>query len=222
MRRLSPGSPRPNSPSTWSPPRPNWPAGSSSTPAPTPGSTSPRWTPSARTRWRRPKRSTSPGTSAAARSPSSPRSATGGGPAAGWWARRPWPWPPVRPRWPWPGGPAKRGSGPRPWTNTSTQLHVPGQWTRPAGLLRPVDEIAMLTRRYMHEYGATREHLANVATAVRGHANMNPAALMYKKTMSREDYMDAALGVGAALSLRQLPGDRRGAGLCDRLGRTGP
>ena len=85
----------------------------------------------------------------------------------------------------------KRGSGPRPWTNTSTQLHVPGQWTRPAGLLRPVDEIAMLTRRYMHDYGATREHLANVATAVRGHANLNPAAMMYAKPMSREDYMDA-------------------------------
>ena len=41
------------------------------------------------------------------------------------------------------------------------------QWTRPFGLLRPVDEIAMLTRRYMHEYGGTREHLANVAIAVR-------------------------------------------------------
>jgi acetyl-CoA acetyltransferase len=68
---------------------------------------------------------------------------------------------------------------------------VPGQWTRPAGLLRPVDEIAMLTRRYMHDYGATRDHLANVALAVRKHANMNPAALMHSKTMSREDYMAA-------------------------------
>jgi acetyl-CoA acetyltransferase len=85
----------------------------------------------------------------------------------------------------------KRGSGPRPWTSTSVQLKVPGAWTRPFGLLRPVDEIAMLTRRYMHEYGATREHLANVATAVRAHANRNPAALMYEKPMSREDYMSA-------------------------------
>ena len=85
----------------------------------------------------------------------------------------------------------KRGSGPRPWTNTSTQLRVPGQWTRPYGLLRPVDEIAMLTRRYMHEYGATRDHLANVAMAVRAHANRNPAAMMYSKPMSRDDYMAA-------------------------------
>ena len=33
----------------------------------------------------------------------------------------------------------------------------------------------MLTRRYMHEYGATRDHLANVALAFRKHANRNPA-----------------------------------------------
>jgi len=85
----------------------------------------------------------------------------------------------------------KRGSGPRPWTQTSTQLRVPGQWTRPFGMLRPVDEIAMLTRRYMYEYGVTREHLANVATAVRAHANRNPAAIMYDKPMTRDDYLAA-------------------------------
>ena len=37
----------------------------------------------------------------------------------------------------------------------------------------------MLTRRYMHEFGATREHLANVAIACRKHANSNPSAIMY-------------------------------------------
>ena len=85
----------------------------------------------------------------------------------------------------------KRGSGARPWSNTSVQLKVPGVWTRPYGMLRPVDEIAMLTRRYMHEYGASREHLANVAVAVRGHANRNPAATMYSKPMTHDDYMAA-------------------------------
>ena len=43
------------------------------------------------------------------------------------------------------------------------QLATPAQWTRPFGLLRPVDEIAMLARRYMHEYGLTREQLGAVA-----------------------------------------------------------
>ncbi|MGH2684701.1 MAG: lipid-transfer protein, partial [Actinomycetota bacterium] len=85
----------------------------------------------------------------------------------------------------------KRGSGKRPWTDTVRQLPTPAQWSRPWGLLRPVDEIAMLTRRYMHEYGATRDHLANVAVAVRNHANRNPNAVMYERPLTREDYMAA-------------------------------
>lgn len=85
----------------------------------------------------------------------------------------------------------KRGSGPRPWTSTSVQLRVPGAWTRPFGMLRPVDEIAMLTRRYMHEYGGGREHLGNVATAVRMHANRNPNAVMHDRPMTLDDYMNA-------------------------------
>ena len=85
----------------------------------------------------------------------------------------------------------KRGSGPRPWTETVHQLPTPAQWSRPWGLLRPVDEIGMLTRRYMHEFGAGREHLANVAVAFRKHANRNPAATMHDKRLTREQYMDA-------------------------------
>jgi acetyl-CoA acetyltransferase len=46
-------------------------------------------------------------------------------------------------------------------------------------------------RRYMHEYGGTRDHLANVALAFRKHANRNPVATMYEKTLTREQYMDA-------------------------------
>ena len=58
-----------------------------------------------------------------------------------------------------------------------------GQWSRPWGLLRPVDEIAMLARRYMHEYGLTRQQLAEVALAFRAHANRNPAAMMYHRAL---------------------------------------
>lgn len=83
----------------------------------------------------------------------------------------------------------KRGSGPRPWTNTTVQLPTPAQWTRPFGLLRPADEIGMLTRRYLHEYGATRDHLFNVALACRNRANQNPAAIMYERPLTREMYM---------------------------------
>jgi len=84
----------------------------------------------------------------------------------------------------------KRGSGARPWAGAA-QPSAQATWTRPYGLLRPVDEIALLTRRYMHEYGATRDHLANVALAVRGMANRNPRALMHARPLTREQYMEA-------------------------------
>jgi acetyl-CoA acetyltransferase len=77
----------------------------------------------------------------------------------------------------------------RPWAQSNLRLDTPWQWTRPWGLLRPVDEIAMLTRRYMHEYGATRDHLANVALAFRKHANRNPHATMHDRPLTREQYM---------------------------------
>jgi acetyl-CoA acetyltransferase len=85
----------------------------------------------------------------------------------------------------------KRGSGGRPWAGATPQVTAPAAWTRPWGLLRPVDEIAMLTRRYLHEVGGTRDHLANVAIAVRKMANRNPRALMHDRPLSREEYMQA-------------------------------
>ncbi len=89
----------------------------------------------------------------------------------------------------------KRASGAirRPWSKTapSAQEQIAANYTRPFGVIRPVDEIALLTRRYMHEFGATRDHLANVALAQRKYANNNPDAMMYAKPMSREDYMAA-------------------------------
>jgi acetyl-CoA acetyltransferase len=85
----------------------------------------------------------------------------------------------------------KRGSGGRPWAAQAERPSVAAQWTRPFGLLRPVDEIALLARRYMHETGATRDHFANVAIAVRGMANRNPRAMMHGRPLSREDYFAA-------------------------------
>jgi acetyl-CoA acetyltransferase len=78
----------------------------------------------------------------------------------------------------------------RPWANVAQRIEDSMQWSRPWGLLRPVDEIAILTRRYMHEFGATRDHLANVALAFRKHANRNPVATMYAKPLTREQYME--------------------------------
>src|SRR5206468_5234892 len=79
----------------------------------------------------------------------------------------------------------------RVWMQAAQRMGGQFQWTRPFGLVRPVDEIALLTRRYMHEYGATRDHLANVALAFRKHANRNPNAMMRDRKLSREEYLAA-------------------------------
>jgi acetyl-CoA acetyltransferase len=79
----------------------------------------------------------------------------------------------------------------RPWAQVNQRLAGATQWSRPFGLLRPVDEIAMLARRYMHQFAATRDHLANVALAFRKHANRNPNATMHGKQLTREQYMAA-------------------------------
>jgi acetyl-CoA acetyltransferase len=81
-----------------------------------------------------------------------------------------------------------RGSGKRPWSTG------PLEWqgfTQPNGLVRPVDEIAMVTRRYMHEFGVTREQLAEVALAFRAHAHNNPRALMGGRPLDLETYLSA-------------------------------
>src|SRR5688500_18963496 len=86
----------------------------------------------------------------------------------------------------------KRGAAAaRPWAQVGNRVGGSHQWTRPFGLLRPVDEIAMLARRYFHDYGATREQLANVAIAARRHANRNPGAMMHDRLLSRDDYLSA-------------------------------
>ncbi len=86
----------------------------------------------------------------------------------------------------------KRGAASaRPWAGVAERVKGNHQWTRPFGLLRPVDEIAMLTRRYMHDHGATRPQLGAVAVTVRRHANRNPDAMMHAKTLTLEQYLDA-------------------------------
>ena len=44
----------------------------------------------------------------------------------------------------------------RPWSQVNERVTGSWQWSRPFGVVRPVDEIALLTRRHMHEYGTTR------------------------------------------------------------------
>ena len=71
-----------------------------------------------------------------------------------------------------------RGSGGRPWAGTRPEVGGDAQFSIPFGLVRPVDQIAMLARRHMFEYGTTSEQLGAVAVAFRKHAARNPRAMM--------------------------------------------
>lgn len=58
----------------------------------------------------------------------------------------------------------------------------------PFGMFAPSQMLALQMRRYMHLYGATSDHLAEVALSTRANANRNPRAYMYDRPLTRADY----------------------------------
>ncbi len=56
------------------------------------------------------------------------------------------------------------------------------------GLSTPAAEVAMVARRYMHDYGATSEDFGRVAVADRRHAATNPNALVLPQPITLEDH----------------------------------
>ncbi len=88
----------------------------------------------------------------------------------------------------------KRGDpSKRQWAGVQPRIDDHWKWSRPHGLSRPADEVAMLMRRYMHDHGATREDLAGVALTQRAYANTNPDALMRDKPLDLNAYLDARM-----------------------------
>jgi acetyl-CoA acetyltransferase len=86
----------------------------------------------------------------------------------------------------------RSGGASRPWARTGARVSADEAFWAPFGLVRPVDQIAMLARRYMHEFGATWRDLGAVAIACRKHAERNPRAFM-RKPMTIEDYEQARM-----------------------------
>lgn len=76
----------------------------------------------------------------------------------------------------------------RVWAQSSNLLDDHWKWSRPSGLLRPADEVAILARRYAHEHGGITPALAQIATTLRRYACDNPSATMFGKPMRKEDY----------------------------------
>jgi len=68
--------------------------------------------------------------------------------------------------------------GGRYWERIADRLPDLTQWHIPHGLVSAFQEMAMITRRHMIEYGTTEEQFAEVAVAMRRHALRNPNAVM--------------------------------------------
>jgi acetyl-CoA acetyltransferase len=66
------------------------------------------------------------------------------------------------------------------------------QWTLPFGAVSAVNWLALVAQRRMHEFGLTREQLAQIALNGRRNAGVNPAAI-YREAMGLDDYLAARM-----------------------------
>jgi acetyl-CoA acetyltransferase len=77
--------------------------------------------------------------------------------------------------------------GGRYWERLADRLAGLNQWHVPHGLVSAFQEMAMITRRHMIDYGTTEDHFAEVAVALRAHAERNPNAVM-RRPMTIADH----------------------------------
>jgi acetyl-CoA acetyltransferase len=80
------------------------------------------------------------------------------------------------------------GSGVQDLPNAATSERAAYSWTSPYGLLTPASWVAMVARRYMHDYGVTSEDFGRVAVVDRKHAATNPAAWFYEQPITLEEH----------------------------------
>jgi acetyl-CoA acetyltransferase len=66
------------------------------------------------------------------------------------------------------------------------------QWLAPFGAPSAAVYVAMLAARHFHEYGTTREQLAQIALTCRTNAALNPAAI-YRDPLTLDDYLAARM-----------------------------
>ncbi len=66
------------------------------------------------------------------------------------------------------------------------------QWTLPYGAASAAVWIAMMARRHFHEFGTTREQMAQIALNARRNAALNPRAI-YRDPMSLDDYLSSRM-----------------------------
>lgn len=74
---------------------------------------------------------------------------------------------------------------------SSDQIHW--SWYMPYGMLTPSAWVTLIANKYMHTYGATSEHLAEIAISQRNHALNNPNAFGYGNPLTMDQYMSARM-----------------------------
>ena len=78
------------------------------------------------------------------------------------------------------------GQGPRRNTISGANAH-----TVPYGLMSPAQMFAMRVNRFMHDHGVDQSALRAISLASYQHAQTNPAATMYGKPLTAEQYDDS-------------------------------
>ena len=66
------------------------------------------------------------------------------------------------------------------------------QWTLPFGAASAANWIGMMAQRHFHEFGTTREQLAQIALNARKNAALNPKAI-YRDPMTMDDYLNVRM-----------------------------
>ena len=82
------------------------------------------------------------------------------------------------------------GSNQRSMSGRLVSTSRPDPFESPYGPRQPITSYALAASRHMHEYGTTREQLAEVATAARAWAAMNPDAFL-REPLSIEDVLSS-------------------------------
>ena len=82
------------------------------------------------------------------------------------------------------------GSNQRSMSGRLVSTSRPDPFESPYGPRQPITSYALAASRHMHEYGTTREQLAEVATAARAWAAMNPDAFL-REPLSIEDVLNS-------------------------------
>jgi acetyl-CoA acetyltransferase len=70
----------------------------------------------------------------------------------------------------------------------ATSAGVDNSWHYPMGLSTPAATVAMIARRYMHDYGVTSADFGRVTVADRRHAATNPKAWFYQRPVTLAEH----------------------------------